>query len=265
MHKMGITFLIALQGLVLLAIDTNVIQRVRDVLQWRVVPDVVPNEYVVPSFSERYGALLVEGVCTSNQVLEALAFLSTNCCAVVECQTNHVAMDVQGCAIDDLSRFDVGREHIDALFYSVTNNACGDVYDESRALVRALGLGHDAFVSYQDILQSLPTNKSWNLSAALRLPLLSSGNGPSITNRAISFYIGAAAMKKGAPPVIDSMLSKLWPGYGVSSNRIEILGSCLQMQMHPMDPMELRGVEPLSENPSNRTSSITAALLTFPP
>ena len=29
--------------------------------------------------------------------------------------------------------------------------------------------------------------------------------------------------------------------------------------------MELRGVEPLSENPSNRTSSITAALLTFPP
>ena len=29
-------------------------------------------------------------------------------------------------------------------------------------------------------------------------------------------------------------------------------------------PMELRGVEPLSENPSTRTSSITAALLTFP-
>ena len=29
--------------------------------------------------------------------------------------------------------------------------------------------------------------------------------------------------------------------------------------------VELRGVEPLSENPSNRTSSITAALLTFPP
>ena len=54
--------------------------------------------------------------------------------------------------------------------------------------------------------------------------------------------------------------------FSASKNAVyRIENGILQMQMHPMDPMELRGVEPLSENPSNRTSSITAALLTFPP
>ncbi len=220
MRKKVVALAVALQTIALFAVNTNLVEKVKERLLCQISIDVFPDGYTAPTFADWYGGVMRESGCSTNEILSALAYVGTNCCADANSHTNSTDSSIMGAAICHLGRFDLAHDHVGAIYFAVTNNAGSHLYEETCALVDVLGMGHDAFLSYDGLLRRMPLDRACDITGAVGATVKHGSYPACVTNRTICLFIGALALRKCSPAYADMALCDLWQGYGTSSNRL---------------------------------------------
>ena len=241
-----------MQSVAAFALNTNLVEKVKTVLLDQISIDAFPEECSDPAFGDWYADVMAESGCSTNEILMALAYVGTNCCACADGHTNTTESGIMTAAICHLGRYDVAHRNVEAICYAVTNNASAtSIFPAVMSFVNTLGMGHNAFQMYDKLVEEMPNVRTSELISAIRRKVLAGTYPTAVTNRAVAVSLKASDLEKIDPGHIDWTLCALWGGYANSSNRLERLNYGLSKDLPQYLTMHL--------------SKLKSELLSLPP
>ena len=199
------------------------------------------------TYATAYARLLQSEGWTARACMDATCEMITNMCGAAGTFDDFRSRSVYEGAVNAMGR------HGDAavipyIDYAFGHSVADDVCAEAIALVRLSGLGHDAFALYGG---KIGGRRAEDLALAVAHATARTPVCPSVTNRAVRFFLDLADCGQWETVRADAALCRLFPGYSTSSNRY----------VH----VETRLPTATSQNMSNYLYQVESELLALPP